>query len=239
MTDILKSILQQLNFTIAQQESLPVGSFLASFSSSQKEEYFLVLNVASLNPDKWAEEKLDQSLADLVSFWKGHLSGFSKNVSLLVLWQVLSEEEVENSKRFIFELEEDPYDFKKYVLFYTEPELSAFTDKFSEDGYRLEDLQKELNNPNSFESFKSYLKSKAPSAEETFRYFSLLSRIFIKVPILRTTSQHQEVYDLQNAIDSMFRLKGHEVLQQRLLNLDVSILENDPIDKLITKLCDE
>lgn len=239
MIEIVKSIFQQLNFSIAPQESLSAGSFLASFKSSLKEEYFLVLSVSQMQQVRRNEEGLSNSLADLLSSWKGVSPGVSKNISLLVLWQALSEEEVENNKKLIFELEEDPYDFKKYVLFYTESELEAFRNRFSEQGYSLESLQQELNSSDSFIAFKGYLKAKSSNVEHVFLYYSLLSRIFIKMPILRTTNQHQELYDLQSVIDATVSQGGLGVLQKRLLELEESVLETATIDELINRLCDE
>ncbi|WP_373568359.1 ABC-three component system middle component 1 [Lysinibacillus fusiformis] len=91
----------------------------------------------------------------------------------------------------IFDIGEDPYTFKKYILTYTDEQESLFTSLFNEYVSEQNDMTSFLNkilyNTEKFSTFKN-----RESNENTLLY-DLVSKMFIKLPYLSFKNQHKEM----------------------------------------------
>lgn len=142
---------------------------------------------------------------------------FDKNASLLIIYK---REEIDIVKKHIFKIEEDPFQFKKYVLTYTDDSLVNLKAKIEDDNPEM--LLKLLVNENVFNEYKD--------THQNHSWHNLLYNIAHKLPFLKinvTINQNLEnLYvkskdeiqrkNLTDFFDSFNKVFSEEVLE----NLD-------------------
>ncbi|TKI89490.1 hypothetical protein FC695_35915, partial [Bacillus cereus] len=107
-------------------------------------------------------------------------SNMEKNFSLLVCLNYNKEIDVEMQKD-IYEIEENPYDFKKYVLIYSDEQVQMLSKELLSPEYRMlipvEGIKNVLNkiliDNARFYNFKNYMNDTV---------YDLITKIFIKLP---------------------------------------------------------
>lgn len=169
-----------------------------------------------------------------------------KNTSLIFCIEsdLLVESELDNDskskrellKKAIYEVEEDPYFFKKYVLTYFKEQIDEINNEVTElinAGGRVTDyLQSCLNHTEIFKKYKENPRSQ--------RRYDLICKIFIKLPFLKLTNL--EMSTLRNLKEKI----SEELIQQHididdetisyLSELEVGTFELKDLDELIEKL---
>lgn len=101
---------------------------------------------------------------------------FDKNCSLLVLWEVDEAIEIEEIKPEILKLEEDPYMFRKYILYYKQSELEGLQNELNNKTLNAF-IKENITDTNFFSEYKKNLTS--------FSLHSLLYRIVFKLPFIK------------------------------------------------------
>lgn len=156
--------------------------------------YWLVVRVQELsdvleNQDKWFE-----ICHEIV-----HVKDFHKNASLLILIQ---KEDKPIQKAEIFKIEEDPFQFKKYVLAYTKEALEKLDEET--DGGDPKALLRKLSDQDVFNSYKK--------AYDQAVWQKLLYSIAHKLPFLKVDVDKEE--SLKSLIDkSRMDLENAELLK--------------------------
>jgi len=150
----------------------------------------------NLQIDKYVPEELKRDPA------------FEKNSDLVILFKLSNLSDFNSYDRSIFSIEEDPYHFKKYVLYYSEEELGYIKDKM------LSDLNNVILNR---ELFKAYKKDPNFPSE-----YSLAVRIFIKVPFLKVPVEEKKLESIDVMLTECFK-------ENKLINF------NSDLDTLIEK----
>lgn len=112
-----------------------------------------------------------------------------RNLSLIVCLQQ------ENSAFYdarVLEIEEDPFDFKKYVLVYTKSDVEELHRAWeTSEGDLIPYLNHYLHEDGSFTSYK---QQTAPST------YGLVTRLFIKIPFIKLEVKERAFEDLQTVI---------------------------------------
>lgn len=143
--------------------------FLYELNEKDKKEFWFVFagdikNVVNIQGDilqKCKEVNNDKTL--------------EKNISLLVLWNTGGQIDESTLKREIMKLEENPFHFKKYVLYYSQREVDELKNVLD-----LNDVVKSISkNIISNDVFNEYKKGPLKQSWQ-----SLLYRIAIKIPFI-------------------------------------------------------
>jgi hypothetical protein len=124
---------------------------------------------------------------------------FERNSDLIILFKVNNLGDFNAHEQKIFSIEEDPYYFKKYVLYYSEEELNLVENK------TLNDLQNIVLDRSLFKSYKN--NPNYPSI------YSFSARFFIKIPFLQVPVNEEEM----PSIEVMLREK---LLASSLVEID-------------------
>lgn len=95
---------------------------------------------------------------------------FERNSDLIILLNLKNLGDFNTHEQKIFSIEEDPYYFKKYVLYYSDEEVNLLANK------SISDLRKIILDRNLFITYKNY--PNYPSL------YSFAARFFIKIPFL-------------------------------------------------------
>lgn len=133
----------------------------------------------------------------------------NKNCNLLILHKI-QDEFRETSRRELLKIEEDPYHFRKYVLYYTETELDELRNLLGEQKL-LPYIRENVVNTETFEKFKNKL--------EKYSGLSLMYRIFIKLPFLNIESNYSNgLKNLGKVIGKSIENINATIVHNRLFN---------------------
>ncbi|PRA40672.1 MULTISPECIES: ABC-three component system middle component 1 [Pseudomonas] len=113
---------------------------------------------------------------------------FSKNCTMIICWPELA---ITNKQ--VFQLEEDRYNFKKNVISYSSKELSDLQAKNSD--FTLAQLNELVSQGDGayFQRFKE-------KSAELENYYSLLLKIFIKIPFVTYLHDPKRLFDLDSSL---------------------------------------
>jgi len=188
------------------KSSLQESVHLFSSTNENRSVYWLVIKVG------------DPSLAlkgqaDLFSLCKEavHNTALDKNISLLMIWNTGGGLDQVDMKQQIMRVEEDPYFFKKYVLYFSTEELKCLVnslDQVSLDSF----LHDNLTLTTTFSEYKNN-----PISQESWQ--PLLYRISIKLPFISVPTEESR------SLDSLFSQNEQVVLEHR----DQSLAQLDKI----------
>ncbi|AXP79763.1 hypothetical protein CJ739_666 [Mariniflexile rhizosphaerae] len=193
MIEILKNIFADNNLfdikNIKIDSEVILDGFLAISNNKARKEYYIIIEVIDLIPLILEQDNLVFKLNDWLKSSENYHTDFNKNTTLIILHKgsIIIEEKI---KRQIFEIEENPYIFKKYIIRYSLNQFTSITQALpvvSVDS--INQLIKQLD----FESFKN-----DPASDD---YIPLLINLFIKIPFLKVPFQEKELDDLTNIIN--------------------------------------
>ena len=128
-----------------------------------------------------------------------------KNLSMLVLWDTGGNLEIGTMKRKVMAVEEDPYFFKKYVLYFSSSERDALNAEV--DNQKFNDFLK--TNIASQDIFTQYKEN--PMSQS---WQSLIYRISIKIPFIEIN------IDASEGLSSLFEKNQEKIEAESLTSWD-------------------
>lgn len=137
-----------------------------------------------------------------------------KNLSAVYVIEVDDSKKFYDNRNLIYDIEESPYFFKRYILAYTKNQVNDLVDKMSKNGISLDrinddDLSKLVDN---FDEYKKLMNNKGDG------YYELLVRLFCKLPFLNfTTSNEISIDSLDKKIEEEIKEEGLSPIYDRLL----------------------
>ncbi|WP_040205917.1 ABC-three component system middle component 1 [Neobacillus jeddahensis] len=199
MKSFMKRILLENGFSIDENCLKDERAFQADRLDGNGFDF---LTVSFMNQDQMSEDTLTENIQrfrSAVSEENGAIVGMDKNLSLLIMLKVDSLDHPPAIQSLIFDIEEDPYTFKKYILTYTGEQESLLTSLFKESGQDVTSfLYKILYDTEKFSTFKNR------ETNENALVYDLVSKMFIKLPYLSIKNQHKEMDLLLNDILESF-----------------------------------
>lgn len=223
MKDILRMILKEKNFSTKDQ---PFG-FEESLYADRTDDYgFDFLTVLFLDKENFSKTNLNQYIEKLFKEFSQQDNpkmGWDKNLSLLIMLKVDSIDISSEIQSLIFDIEEDPFMFKKYILPYTGKQEDVFTEQLEhcDENEILNFLNLVLYDAEKFSIFKTKRDC------EEYLLYDLVSKLFIKIPYLNIINQNKEIHSLMTEIDESLTVEEKEVL---IKLLDLKEPEGDEFD---------
>lgn len=227
MKSLIKKILEEKAFMIDEGLLQDQSSLLAKRTENNKFDFLTVMFITKDEiRKKIITEKIEEYLIKIIETQQTFF-GIEKNLSLLLLIELDSLSYSKEIATLIYDLEEDPYDFKKYVLTYTKQQvalLESYND--STEGNILLSLNNILNDISMFSKFKNNEDS-----DEVLIY-DLVSKLFIKIPFLNIENNQQSISNLNEEI-----VKGIEErdipLWESLMKLNETTDGNPNIEEIL------
>ena len=211
LIEILKSIFDNNEFSEIIVEYKEYECFL--YSKKNEDNFFVVLDKKEIT-----EEELNalisngfSELYELLTKLDIANKAFEKNTTLILC--------LDSDSKEINKIEEDAYLFKKNVIVYSEDMKIALKELLKHD-YSLKNMNSLLNDGNLFEEAKG----------NTNNAYTLLSRLFIKLPFLAYEGIDREFDRLSNIIENESEKQGFKSLYEKLIEIDIN---NMTYDKLI------
>ncbi|MDI3091478.1 hypothetical protein QJ133_10085 [Priestia megaterium] len=239
---LLEKIFRESNFEIMKNIELinQKEAFIAIDRNKNRKNYYLVI---FLNGSV-SREIIDREFVYFLPYIKEqpfYTADMDKNFSLLVCLNVENKELSEELQKEIFEIEEDPYDFKKYVLVYTSNEIKLLKEELSSPKYRFQILfngvspflNEILMNTTRFSKFKN--KEGDPA-------YNLITNIFIKLSIFKIDSgKEKKMLNLQTFIKKEFESNPEDssINYQYYIdygNLLIENKEDEDLDKIKSQI---
>jgi hypothetical protein len=129
---------------------------------------------------------------------------FKKNCDLICIHHLDKLAEFKNSEEQIFEIEEDPHFYKKYILYYSDTEVEAIK------GLNFAKLNELISDKKQFDVYK-----KEPTSATKY---SAAAKIFIKLPFLSLNINKAELVPLrlqiEEAVAEVDLTKTYETVQK-------------------------
>ena len=144
---------------------------------------------------------------------------FKKNCDLICILRIENLSEFKENEESIFSIEEDPYQYKKYVLYYSEIEESIIKDTTYKD---IVDI---VSNK---EHFKAYKLEPLQSS-----IYSLAAKIFIKLPFLELPHRKEDLVPLKYQAEELVSELELSVLYKKIQK---SLHDEQDDDTLIREL---
>ncbi|RDY28427.1 hypothetical protein CHL78_005885 [Romboutsia weinsteinii] len=201
MKEVLHKIFKDNSF---EMQSFECGDYYSSKVKSENYIVYFIDNLTNVNIDEILDNKIDSIAVENIN------KEMKKNTSVIFVTRTNGSELNNTEKKLIFKIEEDPYFYKKYVLWYTDEELKNIN-------LYLDDMTKFLMNRELFQSMKNILEfdiAKIQSEEKNKVYsYMLLCRMFIKLPFLSLKSVYNksDSNELQN-----FEKKIADILEKNI-----------------------
>ena len=146
-------------------------------------------------------------------------SAFNKNTDLIIILKLDNLSDFKKLESKIFAIEEDPYHFKKYVLYYIRGEELLLENK------TYADLENIISDQSLFDIYKD--------SPLTPSIYSLAARIFIKLPFLDLPKKQTELTPLGLQAQELIAELGFTELDNKVVE---TIASDANIDDLIKEL---
>ncbi|EPR9359598.1 hypothetical protein RBI11_11120 [Acinetobacter baumannii] len=228
MINIINQVLINNNYKIIEVESSLTNYFINLFQShphAYKDEFFITLQSKTQSDSDALDiltEKAEILYEEILN--SGIVPPTFKKNSTLIICQEYSKIE----RTTIYSLEEDPFNFKKNVITYTEEELNSLNSYLFERSIvdlTNETISKIINAKDGldFLSFKENQENKKD-------YYSLILKIILKLPFITYIPKEKQLDDLELEIQNSLSISHHKIYKKLLDSStewnDENILEN-------------
>ncbi|MGF6514328.1 hypothetical protein ABH912_001794 [Pseudomonas sp. BT76 TE3572] len=194
----------------------------------EKQEYFAIIE--SLEQSEAATHFIFDELSDLLFEKLRTLdnieSYFIKNCTLIICC-----EKSKTSNKLILSIEEDPYNFKKNIITYTNGEITSLNEIINTQELNLTNEQ--INNIINGESGNLFRSFKEKSSNIN-SYYSLILKIVAKIPFITYTPAKKSLHDLDGDIEKELT-KEQQALYLKSLDIDLNASDKE-IEALILNL---
>ncbi len=186
MLNIICDLFELYNY---EKIDLEQGFLFSHPNDSEKKDFWIVIE-----EDNLSSVVLRQS--DILNDCKikYESNDLEKNASLLILWNTTGELELSEMKKLIMPIEENPYYFKKHVLYYSHSELEEFNSKL-EDNNLSDFFSSNITNEETFRDYKEN------PLQGSWR--ELFYRVTIKLPFININiNTSSNIESLQHIINN-------------------------------------
>lgn len=190
MRNLIERLFLENNYTV---RTISNGANILA-SNKTKSNYYLSIFINDTDVQDLDVGSLNDYFDEIKQLDEGYEPQMDKNLSMLICVKRSSLEIESSLNKKIFDIEEDPYFFKKYVLTYTESQEVLLSRSFT-DSDIMTYLHSLLNNEEAFQYHK-----RSPYHETEY---SLVSKLFIKLPILNLKIRNEELPSLTDTINNL------------------------------------
>lgn len=223
MNELIAQLFEAYGYTNA-----PIGNYtlFKSNAQSRKTDFWLVVTAEQLSSIRASQASLFEECSQIETSPE-----LDKNLSMLILWDTGVNLQLHTMKKQLIAIEEDPYFFKKHVLYFSNVELT--------------ELQMQIDGQPITEFFNNYIPSQ--EAFQTYKnnsmiqsWQALMYRMAMKVPFININVNENE------SLESLFSqnqaaLSAHtddslDGFNEALFSIDLDDLDDIGAEVLLTRL---
>jgi len=216
---VFKEFIERVVTTVANfkiiSSDIPEYSFYKR-TDNDRVRFLVVLSVETLgSPEEYNDAILGCAPEEMKSS-----SAFEKNTDVVILLNInaSTSKAFKTHEKKIFSIEENPYSFKKHVLYTSDAESSLIEKRFINSDTLSSDLVRLLENREEFSKYKN----------EPYKasIYGLVAKIYIKLPFLKIESSSQsEIRDLDSMVDQALKEDSNLKFTTSMLELNEGELE--------------
>ncbi|MDD3466198.1 MAG: hypothetical protein PHE67_03535 [Campylobacterales bacterium] len=193
---------------------------------SRKTDFWLVVTTEQLSSILELQASLFEACNEIETSPE-----LDKNLSMLILWDTGGDLEIHTMKKQIVAIEEDPYFFKKHVLYFSNREFL--------------ELRREIDRQNITEFFNENIPSKEAFATyknnaATQSWQALMYRITIKVPFIFINVNENEslesLFSQNQTVLSTHQDRSLNGFNEAFFSIDLDDLDDIDAEVLLTRL---
>ena len=238
MIKIIKQIQEESDFLIERiVEDNWNDNFKVLFAKrvqDDKFDFFLTLQIQEEHLNLNELENITNELFNKIMHTQKYL-GVDKNLSLLMLVEkntILASDEF---NKIVYDFEEDPFYFKKYLLPFTPEQLELLNRILIPSEKIINQLDTIVSDKSLFQMFK---ENRLHSNTEEFQIYDLVSKIYIKTPFMRLKVNKEELPNISKEIEGKI-LSEDKNLIEKILTMDSLEPEWEEILELLEVEIDE
>lgn len=200
-------------------------SFWGNYSKTAT-NFYLIVYMNEITDD-FIVKRVSEYFNAIKTIERGYDERIDKNLSMLIC---LKNTDTESSSKYkkIFEIEEDPYFFKKYLLSYNEN-----FEKIKKEILNGENINITINNIiNDVEKFSQY---KLREDTDDVKLYEICTNLMTKIPFISLNHKQSDLDDLSKTIG--LRLEKDNLAESRDKILQYFELEDEEfIDKIVESI---
>lgn len=213
MRSIVQKIFQDNNFSSLEIKNPFEGNNIEFWANYSEEavNFYLVLFTDNIE-ECFLSHEVPAYFNEVKQIDRGYDERMDKNLSMIVCFN-MDGNNTEKISEKIFDIEEDPYFFKKYVITYDGQNTEKL--KLHFEG-RIENsntiLNRIINDSNNFLEYKE---------DTSTSLYEICTKLMIKIPFIKLEKRLEEIEDLTGEITRVLKEKELVSFKNSLLNLDV------------------
>lgn len=197
-------------------------SFWGNYSKTAT-NFYLIVYVNEITED-FIAKRVSEYFNTIKTIERGYDERIDKNLSMLIC---LKNNHIESSSKYkkIFEIEEDPYFFKKYLLSYNEN-----FEKIKKDILNGENINITINNIiNDVEKFSQY---KLGADTDDVKLYEICTKLMTKIPFISLNHKQSDLDDLSKTIGLSLEKDNLAESRDKILQY-IELDDEDFIDKIV------
>lgn len=209
-------------------------TFFAKRVGNDKFDFYLTLGIEEV---KLELEQLEQTISGILEqiLLTQKYPGVDKNLSLLLIVERKIPQYTDEFNRKVYDFEEDPFHFKKYILPFTVEQSNLLKEKLNTDVNIVEQLDAIITNKKLFSSFK---EDGEIGESDDVNLYDITSKIYIKLPFLKLKVNKEELPNISKEIESEISDRDKDVVN-KILGMQNEDLEWQGILKVLGVKIDE
>lgn len=230
MIKIVEEIFMKSNFIVEKltgDENLIIDDILlASRFNDSYFDFYVIWYVEREILNLQLVKEYSEGIMDKVTE-KFTLPGIDKNISLLILTEKedMANDRDEEFYKQLFDIEEDPYFFKKYVLYYSQQQKELINEAIT-SGDILDILDTLIVDKSLFKNFKDNIDLRAKLL------YDILAKIYIKIPFMKLNIDKGSVTNLRENIENEISTEDWYSVK-KILELDEKAIDMENLESIL------
>lgn len=195
--------------------------------SEKATNFYLVIFLDDIE-DNFLYERVPKYFEAIKSIKVGYDERIDKNLSMIVCYMEKDDDDLERRNKLYFDIEEDPYYFKKYLISYSELEVNKLNKEFDNKNNLTEFINNIVINSDYFREFKT------EQISNNSILYKICSKMMIKIPIINLNYRKDELENLSNKIKGIMENKELNELREIVLNSEST--QDDKLLEIILNL---
>ncbi|MCF3944852.1 ABC-three component system middle component 1 [Oceanobacillus alkalisoli] len=231
MIEIIRKIFIDSGFQIDNQIVRSNEYYQAFFSKRIRRDKFDFYLTMAIKEEKLELKQLERIFDDILDeiLYTQEYPGVDKNLSLLLVVERKVIQYTDEFNRKIYDFEEDPFHFKKYMLPFTIEQSNILKGKLNSEENIIKQLDTMITNKQLFSSFK---EDRDIGESANAKLYDLISKIYIKLPFLKLVVNKEELPNISKEIESEITAEDKNIVNKILEMRDEDIEWNEILNVL-------
>ena len=187
-------------------------TFFAKRIGNDKFDFYLILGIEEEKLELEGLKKIMNEILEQILRTQKY-PGVDKNLSLLLIVERKITQYTDEYNRKVYDFEEDPFHFKKYILPFTVEQSNLLKEQLSPGVSIIEQLDEIITNKELFSSFK---ENGETDESDDAKLYDLVSKVYIKLPFLKLKVNKEKLPSISKEIEREIPTEDKDVVNMIL-----------------------